>query len=180
LTHAERSGTLRTLERTWVKLPTSLFAVALAIGCVPVLAHLRHEKDAEDPRATEERPFGRQGDAKQVSRTVDVEMDDHLRYRPSKITVKQGETIRFRVRNSGRAMHEMVLGTMEELKAHARLMRHHGSMAHHEPYIAHVEPGKTGTMLWQFTQPGEFHYGCLVPGHLEAGMLGSIVVQTAK
>jgi uncharacterized cupredoxin-like copper-binding protein len=53
-------------------------------------------------------------------------------------------------------------------------------MEHHEPYIAHVEAGKTGTLRWHFTQPGEFYYGCLVPGHLEAGMLGSIVVQKAK
>ena len=32
-------------------------------------------------------------------------------------------------------------------------------------------------MVWQFTKPGEFYYGCLVPGHFEAGMIGRIVVR---
>jgi len=157
-----------------------LLSLALAFAGTAAIAHLQHEKPAEDSRATEERSFGRQGDAKQASRTIDVDMDDHLRYRPAKITVKQGETILFRVKNSGRAMHEMVLGTRGELKEHARLMRQHASMAHDEPYMAHVAPGSTGTLVWQFDKPGEFYYGCLVPGHLEAGMLGTITVHKTK
>ena len=36
--------------------------------------------------------------------------------------------------------------------------------------------GKTETMVWQFTKPGEFYYGCLIPGHFEAGMMGKIIV----
>jgi uncharacterized cupredoxin-like copper-binding protein len=162
-----------------MKLRSVLLAAALVIGCHQVFAHLRHDKGA-DARTTEETPFGREGEPEKVSRTIDVDMDDHLRYRPAKITVKEGETILFRVKNSGRATHEMVLGTMDELKEHAKLMRQHASMEHHEPYMAHVEPGKTGTLVWQFTRPGEFYYACLVPGHLEAGMLGTIVVQKAK
>jgi uncharacterized cupredoxin-like copper-binding protein len=73
-------------------------------------------------------------------------------------------------------MHEMVLGTMEELKKHAELMRKHPGMEHDEPYMAHVAPGKTETITWQFTKAGEFHYGCLIPGHFEAGMIGKIRV----
>jgi uncharacterized cupredoxin-like copper-binding protein len=157
-----------------------VLAVVLAIAGTPAIAHLQHEKTGDDPRPAQEMAFGREGDPKNVSRTVEVDMDDHLRFRPSKITVRHGETIRFRVKNSGRAMHEMVLGTMSELKEHARLMRQHASMAHHEPYMAHVEPGTTGILVWQFDKPGELYYGCLVPGHLEAGMLGTLVVQKAK
>jgi uncharacterized cupredoxin-like copper-binding protein len=73
-------------------------------------------------------------------------------------------------------MHEMVLGTMEDLKEHAELMRKNPGMEHGDPYMAHVAPGKTETMVWQFTKPGEFHYGCLVPGHFEAGMVGNVHV----
>jgi len=50
-------------------------------------------------------------------------------------------------------------------------------MEHDEPYMAHVAPGKTERIVWRFTKPGEFHYGCLVPGHFEAGMVGKIVVR---
>jgi uncharacterized cupredoxin-like copper-binding protein len=70
-----------------------------------------------------------------------------------------------------------VIGTMKELKAHADMMKKHPGMVHDEPYMAHVKPGATEQMVWQFTKPGEFYYGCLVPGHFEAGMVGKITVQ---
>jgi uncharacterized cupredoxin-like copper-binding protein len=136
----------------------------------------KHEKKAARPISTEQTPFGREGDPKKVSRTVNVDMSDQMRFSPAELTIKQGETIRFRVKNSGKVMHEMVIGTMDELKKHADMMKKHPGMEHDEPYMAHVAPGKTETMVWQFTKPGEFHYGCLVPGHFEAGMIGKVVV----
>jgi uncharacterized cupredoxin-like copper-binding protein len=137
------------------------------------------QKKATAPISTEETAFGREGDPKKVSRTVNVQMSDKMRFTPAELTAKQGETIRFRVKNSGQVMHEMVLGTLQDLKEHAETMRKNPGMEHDEPYMAHVAPGKTGTMVWQFTKPGEFHYGCLVPGHFEAGMIGRVRV-TAK
>jgi uncharacterized cupredoxin-like copper-binding protein len=126
--------------------------------------------------STEEKAFGREGDPNSVTRTITVDMDDRMRFTPGDITVKRGQTVRFRVKNSGKALHEMVLGTMQELKAHAEMMKKHPGMEHDEPYMAHVAPGKTETFVWQFTKPGEFYYGCLVPGHFEAGMLGKVKV----
>jgi uncharacterized cupredoxin-like copper-binding protein len=90
---------------------------------------------------------------------------------------KAGETIRFVVRNDGKAMHEMVIGTIQELKAHAELMRKFPGMEHDEPYMAHVAPGEEGEIVWQFTRAGEFYYACLIPGHLEAGMIARIFVK---
>lgn len=43
--------------------------------------------------------------------------------------------------------------------------------------MAHVAPGKTETIVWQFTKVGEFHYACLIPGHFEAGMIAKIIVK---
>ena len=77
-------------------------------------------------------------------------------------------------------MHEMVLGTMQELKEHAELMKKHPGMEHEEPHMAHVSAGKRETMVWQFNQPGEFYYGCLIPGHFEAGIVGKIIVTKGK
>jgi len=156
-----------------------LFAALLIAFASSALAHgdAKHDKKAAArPMSTEQYPFGREGDPKKVSRTVNVDMDDRMRFTPSELTVRQGDTVRFRVKNSGKAMHEMVLGTMDELKKHAELMRKHPGMEHDEPYLTHVAPGKTGSMVWQFTTPGEFYYGCLVPGHFEAGMLGKVKV----
>jgi len=127
--------------------------------------------------STEEKAFGREGDPKRVSRTVNVDMSDAMRFSPAELKVKRGETIRFLVKNSGKTMHEMVLGTMQELAEHAELMKKHPGMEHDEPYMAHVAPGKAQTVVWQFTKPGEFYYGCLIPGHFEAGMVGKVIVR---
>jgi uncharacterized cupredoxin-like copper-binding protein len=155
--------------------------VVIAAACFVAggaLAHgdAKNEKKVARAISAEEKPFGREGDPKRISRTVSVDMNDKMRFTPAELTVRQGETIRFRVKNSGEVMHEMVLGTMQELKEHAELMRKHPGMEHDEAYMAHVTPGKTETVVWQFTKTGEFHYGCLVPGHFEAGMIGHIRV----
>ena len=42
--------------------------------------------------------------------------------------------------------------------------------------MAHVEPSRTQQIAWTFTKPGKFMYGCLVPGHWESGMKGTITV----
>lgn len=160
----------------------AFLAAALAAIAPGALGHgeAKNTGKAAQAASAEEKSFGREGDPKKASRTVEVDMNDQMRFHPAELTVKQGETIRFRVRNSGKVMHEMVLGAMADLKAHAEMMRKHPGMEHEEPYIAHVAPGRTGTMVWQFTKAGEFHFGCLVPGHLEAGMLGRIKVVPAS
>ena len=74
-------------------------------------------------------------------------------------------------------MHEMVIGTMKELQQHAELMKQHPGMEHDEPHMTHVPPGTTGEIVWEFNRPGEFHFGCLVAGHFEGGMVGTIKVK---
>jgi uncharacterized cupredoxin-like copper-binding protein len=155
---------------------TTVAALAMTIGVAYAHVDKPHAKKEAKPISTEETAFGREGDPKKVSRTVSVDMNDNMRFTPAELTIKQGETIRFRVKNSGKVMHEMVLGTMDDLKKHAETMRKHPEMEHEEPYMAHVAPGKTESMVWQFTKTGEFHYGCLVPGHFESGMIGRVRV----
>jgi uncharacterized cupredoxin-like copper-binding protein len=152
-----------------------------AAGAMPVAqAHEAHKKTGgAKPAAisTEEKAFGRQGDPKRATRTIQVDMSDRMRFTPDAISVSQGEIVRFVVRNSGKVMHEFVLGTLAELKEHAELMKKFPNMEHDEPYMAHVSPGKTETIVWQFTKAGEFHFGCLLPGHFEAGMVGRLNVK---
>jgi uncharacterized cupredoxin-like copper-binding protein len=160
------------------KLQVAVLAATLAAFAHPAFSHGEgmHQEHASRPDRVEEKPFGREGDPKKSARTINIYMSDEMRFTPAELTLKQGDTVRFRVRNSGKVMHEMVLGTMNDLKAHAEMMKKHPGMEHDEPYMAHVAPGKTETIVWQFTQAGEFHYGCLVPGHFEAGMLGKVTV----
>jgi len=125
--------------------------------------------------------FGHTGDPKKVTRTIVFDMTDDMRFKPDRITVKRGETLRFRAINRGKVMHELVIGTESELIEHAELMKKHPTMEHDEPYMAHVPPGKSGEIVWQFTQPGTFRFACLMPGHswndLREGMVGTIEVR---
>ena len=161
-----------------MKLVSSIALIAGSLLTGSAWAHDAHpsKHDAGAISATEH-AFGRQGDPRKVTRTVKVDMADTMRYSPAEIAAKRGETIRFEVKNSGKVMHEIVFGTLKDLKDHAQLMRKHPGMEHDEPYMAHVAPGKTERLVWQFTQPGEFYYGCLVPGHFEAGMVGKLNVK---
>ncbi len=71
----------------------------------------------------------------------------------------------------------MVLGTTAELKEHAELMKRFPEMEHADANMAHVAPGASGDIVWQFTQAGEYQFACLIPGHYEAGMVGKVVVR---
>ena len=120
--------------------------------------------------------IGMPGNPGEVTRSIEVEMSDSMRFKPDSISVKRGETIRFIVRNTGHLEHEMVLGTINELKEHAERMRKGPAMGHDGPTPAPVEPGKTGELIWQFNGDGTFDFACLEPGHFEAGMVGKILV----
>ena len=103
-------------------------------------------------------------------------MADNMRFSPGKMEVKLGETIRLTIKNSGQVMHEFVIGTRKELDEHAALMVKFPKMEHDEPYMAHVAPGKTGEIVWHFNRAGTFDFACLIAGHYQAGMTGTIIV----
>lgn len=141
----------------------ALFAIWLAIlGCT-----LSWADDTD---------FGKPGVASQVTRTIEVTMGNDMRFTPDKIQVKQGETIRFILKNTGSTPHEMVIGTADEIREHAEMMKKMPDMQHNEPNMVRVAPGKTGDIIWHFDLDGEFQFACLIPGHLEAGMTGTITV----
>ena len=128
----------------------------------------------------EQKDWGIAGVARQVGRTIDITMSDTMRFLPDRIEVRQGDTVRFRIRNSGRMLHEMVIGTAGELREHAALMLKFPNMEHDEPYMAHVPQGKTSQMLWHFNRAGDFDFACLIAGHFQAGMVGKIIVRPAS
>jgi uncharacterized cupredoxin-like copper-binding protein len=120
--------------------------------------------------------IGEAGKRAEVTRTVQIEMRDTMRFSPASVSVKQGETLRFVVKNAGRLKHEFVLGTKKDLEAHYELMKKFPQMEHEEDNMLSLAPGQSGELLWKFTQSGVVHLACLIPGHYEAGMQGKIVV----
>lgn len=125
----------------------------------------------------QEKSFGRTGDTNEVVRTIRIVGTDDMCYVPALIRVRKGETVRLVVRNAGKLLHELVLGTKAELDEHYALMKRFPEMAHHEPNMVRVQPGETAEIVWRFTEPGVVHFGCLIPGHWETGMGGRIDVQ---
>ena len=153
-----------------------LLAATLATSGV-ALAHgdATHAKKAA-PVKKEQKEWGIAGNAKAGMRSITITMTDTMRFTPDRIDVRQGETVKIVLKNSGKMLHEFVLGTKKELDEHAALMLKFPTMEHDEPYMAHVPVGKTGQIIWTFNRAGDFDFACLIAGHYQAGMVGKVKV----
>lgn len=120
---------------------------------------------------------GGPGDPAKADRTIEIAMRDTMRFDPASLSVKAGETVRLHIVNAGEVRHELVLGSMHELQEHAAMMRSMPGMKHDEPNALSLAPGKQGDLVWQFGDAGTVDFACLEPGHLEAGMKGTISVR---
>ena len=98
----------------------------------------------------EQKEWGIAGDAKAVKRTITLSMSDTMRFSPDLIEVKQGDTIKLVMKNDGKQLHELVIGTKKELDEHAALMIKFPNMEHDEPYQAHVPVGKTAEIIEKY------------------------------
>jgi len=159
------------------------FTLKLIAACLCIYwstASFAHENTPHKAKTSavvkEQKDWGIAGDAKAVKRTITLTMDDNMRFTPDKLEVKQGDTIRFVVKNQGKQLHEMVIGTKKELDEHAALMVKFPNMEHDEPYMAHVAAGKSQNLIWTFNRAGDFEFACLIAGHYQAGMVGKITV----
>ncbi|MDO9570336.1 MAG: cupredoxin family protein [Hydrogenophaga sp.] len=123
-----------------------------------------------------ESPIGTPGVAAKVTRTIEVDMASGMRFKPSDIRVKQGETIRFVLKNTDSVKHEFSLGTPQELLEHYEVMKKFPDMEHDEPNKISLAPGKQGEVIWQFTKAGAVDFACLHVGHFDAGMKGQVKV----
>lgn len=156
---------------------STVIATTLAVtATAPVFADAgHHSHHGSAPKFA----AGEPGDAKRPARIVNVAMtenDGKMLFVPSRLDVRKGEQVKFVLRNSGEIEHEFVLATTDENLAHAEAMKA-ASMKHDDPNARTLDPKKAGDILWKFTKAGEFEYACLIPGHREAGMTGTIVVK---
>lgn len=123
---------------------------------------------------------GEPGDPKKAARIIQVVMregDGKMLFVPDRVEVKKGEQVKFVLRNNGDLDHEFVLATTEENLKHAEEMKKNPDMEHDDPNAKRINPKKGADLVWRFTKAGQFEFGCLIPGHREAGMVGTIVVK---
>ncbi|HET7806184.1 MAG TPA: cupredoxin family protein [Pseudolabrys sp.] len=153
-----------------MKKASAVAASALLLGsALGAVAH-----DAEHFSA------GEPGNPKKPARTVTVIMTDSdgaMRYSPDRLNVKKGEQVRFVIQNNGVLKHEFTLASVEDNNKHAVLMQKYPDMEHDDPNAKSIDPGKTAEILWRFSKTGTFEFACLIPGHREAGMHGTIAVR---
>ncbi len=123
-------------------------------------------------------------------------MRDNL-FEPERITVSEGETVRFTILNQGELVHEFNIGTAAMHAEHQKemvTMMEHGvlepdkinhekmmmdmgggkTMNHSDPNSVLLEPGKSAEVIWTFTEDANLEFACNVPGHYQSGMMGEI------
>ena len=161
---------------------TALNTTLLTLGLLALPVAQAHSPSAHASPPShhaqaEQKDWGIAGDPKRVKRTIEIRMTDDMRFAPKDLQVKLGETVRLVAVNAGKVLHEVVIGTPQELRAHAEMMKKHPGMEHEEPWMVHVDPGQKGALVWAFNRAGTFEFACLIPGHFEAGMIGRITVK---
>jgi uncharacterized cupredoxin-like copper-binding protein len=138
--------------------------------------------DVDKPSGHKHKTFsaGTPGDSSKPARTVEVTMreaDGSMSFAPDRIEVRQGEQIKFALKNAGTQDHEFVLATKEENVTHGKLMERFPEMEHDDPNGKRLAPQTSSEIIWKFTRKGTFEFACLIPGHYQAGMHGLIVVK---
>ena len=155
------------------------FAITLFLSCTALVSPVLAGPGAKG-HSHETFSAGEPGDPKKPARIIQVLMregDGKMVYVPERIEVKRGEQVRFMIQNNGLLDHEFILATTEENLKHAEEMKKNPEMEHDDPNAKRVAPGKNTNIVWKFTKAGQFEFGCLIPGHREAGMTGIIVVK---
>lgn len=152
----------------------SLLAMGLSLTAWAGGSHEGHTHDHS--QGHEVMAIGKPGEASKARRTITIEMSDAMRFTPSNLKVRQDETVRLLIVNKGKTRHELSLGTQKALQEHLESMRRFPDMEHDEPNSVTLDPGKQAEIVWQFTRTGTVHFACLIPGHYEAGMKGSVQV----
>ncbi|MPQ66344.1 MULTISPECIES: cupredoxin family protein [unclassified Pseudomonas] len=141
--------------------------------------------------------FGQPAPPSKATRMVEVTMTD-IAFSAKELDVRAGETVRFVLINKGHLLHEFNLGHAAAHAEHQQEMlkmqqggqltatgmnmtgMDHGAMGHgmkhDDPNSVLVEPGKTAELTWTFSQARNLQFACNIPGHYQAGMVGTVKV----
>lgn len=171
---------------------TRLRACALALSLLPVVP-LAFAAGSHDHGHGDAAAIGKPGAASDVTRTVTIIMRDNL-FEPESLDIREGETVRFIVRNEGEFVHEFNIGTaamhaahQEEMMGmmesgalepdrinHAKMGHGEHGMKHDDPNSVLLEPSQNGEIIWTFPDHAKLEFACNVPGHYQSGMVGGI------
>jgi uncharacterized cupredoxin-like copper-binding protein len=95
-----------------------------------------------------------------ATQPVEVKATDALKFEPATITVKSGTPVRLTLVNTGALEHDWVVDSLEGKRVEVD-----------------AQPKTSASVEFTATAPGTYEFYCSIPGHREAGMKGSLVVQ---
>jgi uncharacterized cupredoxin-like copper-binding protein len=154
---------------------TVILALLSAALVSPAIAGGTHSDGHADAMAIGEP--GKKAKATQTIRVTMKETDDgQMIFTPGDFKVRKGQTIVFAIRNVGGLEHEFVLDQEDKVMEHKAMMAKFPEMEHDDPNAIRLAPGKSGEIVWKFSNDGAFKIACLIPGHYESGMHGNVIV----
>lgn len=163
-----------------MKLKTGFAKLFIAAASVVMISAAAHAGPGKPGHSHGESAYGEPGDTKKPARDIAIKMseaDGKMIFSPNNIEIKKGEQIRFRIENEGIVDHEIVLATLQDNLKHAKEMEKNPEMEHDDPNAKRLAPGNKGEIVWKFTKAGTFDFSCLIPGHRDAGMFGTVLVK---
>ncbi len=122
--------------------------------------------------------FGNPGTESEVTKTINVEANDQMKFVFDRTDIKRGDVVKFVIKNTGQTRHEFSIGDALYQRAHAAMMKKMPNMVHNDPNMVTLEPGETKMLIWKFDKPvqGKLVFACHIPGHFEAGMKTEVVL----
>ena len=110
---------------------------------------------------------------------IEVKLTD-FSYVPSSITVPVGQPVVLTINNTGRVEHDFVVEKIDvtNVVAQDSGSEHHMQDMDASTYDLHVStgPGQTNSLQFTALEPGTYQIFCSVDGHIEAGMVGELIV----
>lgn len=123
-----------------------------------------------------------------AGRTIEIEMKEFA-FSPATLTVRAGERVVLRARNTGAAEHDLMAGRNpkpsqgygEDLFAGAGAKLTGGRAGHadgHRGVGLLLPAAQAGAVAFVVPSlPGAYEFGCFVAGHYEAGMKGTLIIE---
>lgn len=101
-------------------------------------------------------------------------------FEPASLTIPANARVRIVLINQGSVEHDW---KVSGLRAQVHREQHaggHGQASAPGEVHLHAAPGRRSTIELTAAQPGTYEITCTVPGHREAGMQGTLVVQAGQ
>ncbi len=161
---------------------TRISALAGAAAALTLATGLALAAPGESGHTHKSFAAGEPGDpTKPIARTIEVTMKEtegaKMLFEPSRVEIKRGEQVKFVLKNHGQVDHEFMLDSIENNAKHKIQMEKNPDMEHDDPNGKRLAPKGSNEIVWRFTKAGTFEFACLIPGHYESGMHGTVAVK---